>query len=94
MRINRGIVKNSGLVTDKEIGLKNWHPICRDRGQADLGSSSMIAATLLTDLGHWSEKMIVQREKENREEKDYPDQVTRIESSFHRGNRRSILLSE
>src|SRR3990172_5398308 len=49
-RINRGPTKNSGFVTDKEIGLKNWHPICRYRGQADLGSTSVKAATLLTEL--------------------------------------------
>ena len=57
MRINRGIVKNSGFVTDKEIGLKIWRPICRDRGQADLGSSSMIATALFTELRRYSESV-------------------------------------
>jgi len=57
VRINRGIVKNSGFVTDEEIGLKNRHPICRDRRQADLGSSPVEAAALFSKLRRHSESV-------------------------------------
>ena len=57
VRINRGIAKNFGFVTDKEIGLRNWRPICRDRGQADLGSSPMDATALFTELRRYSESV-------------------------------------
>lgn len=57
MRISRKPSKNLALGIGQEKLLKNWHPICRDRRQAYLGSSSMIAAALFTELRRYSENV-------------------------------------
>ena len=75
VKINRKPRRNFRLVKNYLGRLKDRGPINGGGGQADLSSSPMITAALLTELSCNSKRMKVEREKGNSQEKDCSDQA-------------------
>lgn len=64
--MNREPTKNLRLVNCNERCLKGRNPVRGSRRQTRLGSHSVVATTLLSELSGLSEKMKMKRKSENR----------------------------